>query len=83
MKRMPLTKSNPHLRDPKKFREGLIMNVASSTAIETGQSVESIAKALRDAAVRRESRSKRAAPNLNGTPDRRPHAGRGSALHQH
>jgi hypothetical protein len=35
-----------HLRDPDKFHKALISNVSSSTAVETGASVEAIARAL-------------------------------------
>jgi hypothetical protein len=47
MKRGSLLDVNPSLKDPKKFREFLIRNVATSTAIETGQSVATISKDLR------------------------------------
>jgi len=53
MPKIPLSESNPHLRDPKKFREGLLENVASSTAIETGKKAAVVAQALRDSAKRR------------------------------
>lgn len=46
MAQKPLIETNPYLRDPVKFREALITNVSSSTAVETGASVESIARAL-------------------------------------
>jgi len=46
MKNKPLIETNPHLRIPAKYREALIVNVASSTAVETGASVESIARIL-------------------------------------
>jgi len=39
----PLIETNPHLKDPAKYRKALIAKVASSTAIETGASIESIA----------------------------------------
>ncbi len=41
-----LIETNPHLKDPAKYRKALIANVASSTAIETGAPVESIARTL-------------------------------------
>jgi len=44
--RKPLIETNPYLRVPKKYRKALITNVSSSTAIETGVSVESIARTL-------------------------------------
>jgi hypothetical protein len=47
MRKIPLSKSNPYLRDREKAREYLIRSVASSTAIETGRSVEVEEKALR------------------------------------
>ena len=46
MENKPLIEANPHLRVRKKYRHALILNVASSTAIETGQSVEAVAKLL-------------------------------------
>jgi hypothetical protein len=42
----PLIETNPHLKDPAKYRKALIANVASSTAVETGASFESIARIL-------------------------------------
>jgi hypothetical protein len=48
MEQKPLIETNPHLRDPEKFRKALITNVASSTAIETGATVESIARMLEE-----------------------------------
>jgi hypothetical protein len=47
MRKIPLIKSNPYLRDPERMREDLIHSVASSTAVETGRSVEAEEKALR------------------------------------
>ncbi len=44
--KLPLIETNPYLRDPEKFRKALITSVASSTAVETGASVESIARML-------------------------------------
>ena len=46
MNNKPLIETNPHLKDPAKYRKALIANVASSTAVETGASVESIASIL-------------------------------------
>ena len=46
MDKRPLIETNPYLRDPEKFRKALITNVSSSTAVETGASVESIARTL-------------------------------------
>jgi hypothetical protein len=42
----PLIETNPHLKAPEKYRKALIINVASSTAVETGAPVESIARTL-------------------------------------
>ena len=50
MVKKPLIETNPYLRDPEKFRKALITSVASSTAIETGATVGSIARMLEDAA---------------------------------
>jgi hypothetical protein len=46
MKNKPLIDTNPHLKIPTKYRKALIANVASSTAVETGASIESIARIL-------------------------------------
>lgn len=46
MANKPLIETNPHLKVPAKYRKALIANVASSTAVETGASVESIARLL-------------------------------------
>ena len=46
MAQKPLIETNPYLRDPEKFRKALITNVSSSTAVETGAPVESIARTL-------------------------------------
>ncbi len=46
MKKNSLFDTNPYLRDPKKYRGALITNVSSSTAIETGASVESVRKQI-------------------------------------
>lgn len=42
----PLVETNPYLRDPKTYRETLLANVASSTAIETGQSTDEVKKQI-------------------------------------
>jgi len=46
MKQKPLIETNPYLRNPEKLRKLLVTNVSSSTAIETGASVDSIARML-------------------------------------
>lgn len=48
MQQKPLIETNPHLRDPKKFRKALIRCVASSTAIETGQPIKDIVRMLEE-----------------------------------
>ena len=48
MEQKPLIETNPYLRDPEKFRKALIASVASSTAIETGAPVASIACMLEE-----------------------------------
>ncbi|MFZ5589084.1 MAG: hypothetical protein ACOY4M_05515 [Pseudomonadota bacterium] len=48
MEQKPLIETNPYLRDPEKFRKALILSVASSTAIETGQSIEAIVRMLEE-----------------------------------
>lgn len=50
MKQKPLIETNPYLRDPEKFRKALITSVASSTAIETGTPVASVARMLEEGA---------------------------------
>ncbi len=46
MNKKPLIETNPYLKVPEKYRKALIVNVSSSTAIETGAPVESIARTL-------------------------------------
>ena len=46
MPKKSLIQTNPFLKDPEKYRSSLIINVSSSTAIETGDTVDSIAKTL-------------------------------------
>lgn len=48
MEQKPLIETNPYLRDPEKFRKALITSVASSTAIETGAPVSTIAHMLEE-----------------------------------
>ncbi len=48
MEQKPLIETNPYLRDPEKFRKALITCVASSTAIETGAPVASVARMLEE-----------------------------------
>jgi hypothetical protein len=46
MLKKPLIETNPYLRDPEKYRKALITNVSSSTAVETGATVESVVRML-------------------------------------
>jgi hypothetical protein len=48
MKQKSLIETNPYLRDPERSRKALITSIASSSAIETGESVASIARMLED-----------------------------------
>lgn len=48
MNHKPLIKTNPHLDNPKKYEESLIINVMSSTAIELGKVDSSIVRVLRN-----------------------------------
>ncbi len=50
MSNRPLIETNPYLKAPEKYRKALITNVSSSTAVETGTPVESIARTLTDRA---------------------------------
>ncbi|MDE0373603.1 MAG: hypothetical protein OXI73_13815 [Rhodospirillales bacterium] len=47
MKRKPLSRTNPYLRDAKAAKRRLIRSIASSTAIKTGESVRAIEEKLR------------------------------------
>ena len=40
--------SNPYLKNPEKYRDSLITSVSSSTAIETGATVESVSQQITD-----------------------------------
>lgn len=46
MSKKSLFETNPYLKVPEKYRQALITNIASSTAVETGASIESIARKL-------------------------------------
>jgi hypothetical protein len=46
MQKKPLIETNPHLAVTARYRKALVANVASSTAIETGTSIESITRLL-------------------------------------
>jgi hypothetical protein len=47
MKRPSIYEANAFLHDPVRYREFLVSHVASSSAIETGESVEAISRRLR------------------------------------
>jgi len=47
MQKKTLIQTNPYLRAPEQYRKMLVTNVSTSTAIETGGTVASIAKTLR------------------------------------
>jgi hypothetical protein len=47
MKRPTIFEANAFLHDPVRYREFVVNHVASSSAIETGESVEAIARRLR------------------------------------
>ncbi len=46
MRKKSLIETNPYLQNSEKYRDSLIINVSSSTAIETGDSVQSVADTL-------------------------------------
>lgn len=46
MNNRPLIETNPYLKVSEKYRKALIINVSSSTAIETGAPVASIVHTL-------------------------------------
>ena len=46
MNKRPLIETNPYLKVSEKYWKALIINVSSSTAIETGAPIESIARTL-------------------------------------
>ena len=60
MRNKPLIQTNPHLRDPEKFRKTLTVNVASSTAVETGTAIETIARDLNEGSKAKPAKKRRA-----------------------
>jgi len=46
MQKKPLIETNPYLKNTARYRRDLITSVSSSTAIETGARVDTIAKTL-------------------------------------
>jgi hypothetical protein len=61
MQKKSLIHTNPYLRSPEQYRKMLVTNVSSSTAIETGASVASIADTLspKNKSVKTQQRSAR------------------------
>jgi len=51
MQKKSLIQTNPYLRAPEQYRKMLVTNVSSSTAIETGVSVTTIANSLNHAGL--------------------------------
>jgi len=47
MKAKSLSNTNPHLQDRKLTRKRIIRSIATSTAIETGESIEQIERKLK------------------------------------
>ncbi len=47
MRRPTIFEANAFLHDPARYREFLVSHVAASSAIETGEGVDAIAKRLR------------------------------------
>ncbi|MBM4122754.1 MAG: hypothetical protein FJ249_09210 [Nitrospira sp.] len=60
-KQKPLIETNPYLSNPKKYRKALILSVASSAAIETGASVESIVRILTGKGKKKQAKKSREA----------------------
>jgi hypothetical protein len=52
VKNKSLIETNPHLKNLVKYRKALVINVASSTAVETGASIESIVRILAEPSKR-------------------------------
>lgn len=46
MSKKPLIETNPYINVPEKYRQALIANISSSTAIETGVPAEETARML-------------------------------------
>ncbi len=46
MKKLPLSQTNPYLRDPARARHDLVRSVATSTAIETGEDAAEIERRI-------------------------------------
>lgn len=50
MGKKSLIDTNPYLKDSKKYLDALITNVSSSTAIETGESIQTISQNISNVA---------------------------------
>jgi hypothetical protein len=50
MHKKSLIETNLYLKNSEKYRQSLITNVSSSTAIETGDNIQSVANTLSEAA---------------------------------
>lgn len=46
MEKKTLAQTNPHLQDPQKALRQRVRSIASSTAIETGQTIEELEKKI-------------------------------------
>lgn len=46
MEKKTIAQTNPHLQDPEKALRQRVRSIASSTAIETGQSIEELEKKI-------------------------------------
>lgn len=51
MQKKSLIQTNPYLLSPEQYRKALVTNVSSSTAVETGATVASIANTLNQAGL--------------------------------
>ena len=51
MSRKPLIETNPYLRSTDEYLKSLVTNVASSTAIETGETTVSLIRSLMESEI--------------------------------
>ena len=51
MSKKSLIETNPYLQNSKQYEDSLITNVSSSTAVETGEIVETISEQLRQSTI--------------------------------
>ncbi len=61
MSKKSLLETNPYLKVPEKYRQALISNAATSTAIETGAPGEVIARKLKSEKAKKAVNSRRSA----------------------